>query len=930
MLIAVLSSLSAAPAGAQPESPPYLLHDLEKAPFNGQLFGPSRISVAFDGDFYYAANDGIHGLELWRSDGTPAGTELVFDICPGWCSSQPERITVAGGLLFFTANDGETGTELWKSDGTEAGTVLVADLTPGPESSGLRNVSALKDVALFSAYSRSIGSEMWRSDGTPEGTYPLADINPGSEGSDPSPAVALGEIAVFGGRVEDRSRPERLFRTDGTRTGTWEIFDFDDGMASWTSEGLLTFFEWPVIDGVAYFPASTDSSWTNQIWRSDGTKSGTLPAFSEGAGATLVQASGDRFFFRAASSAGDRGGSLWVSDGTASGTLELTPTQGCFPRRLTGAERGLFFSCVEAAYGHELWFSDGTVAGTERIEDLSPGPSSFEFLGEMQPVPGGVILSGRQDSSSPVGSWFSDGTPGGASLLPIPTAHGKQLSEVFDGRVLFWGGPPQQRSLYSTDGSSGGTRLIGPEHLQSSSFPATLAGIDSVRSYFSTRKRIWTPPAPASVGWVLDAAPGLGASTVTPFAWLANAPFVHAGGRTLFSTVPFHRDPATSLVGELISVDATLGDARVLSQDPGYQLQEFGGMLYRLARVSPYGDRLTTIDPRTEQIVTVDGPPVRPGFPDRLDGWLETADSLFLTTSEGLWSMDRSGNAVEHASGLFSNDALVQAQSGIVFFTAATTASGWEPWSFDPETGAASLLEVRPGLDSGVYRLPRFYGSQSGGSVGLPEGTEFAGVALGERYLFAADNGSTGVELWATTAEGPPYLVADIAPGPDGSYPQALKVLGNRVMFRANDGVHGSELWTSDGTPQGTLLLRDLRRGSRSSLPQELQVVDGLLVFTAFDDEYGRELWLSDGTVVGTQRRSDIASGPLSSSPNSLLARSGALLFSANDAQRGFELWALDRPLQIDSGAIFQTGFESGDLGQWNSLRGGSVERSKE
>jgi ELWxxDGT repeat protein len=36
-----------------------------------------------------------------------------------------------GGKLFFTAGDGVHGRELWTSDGTEAGTVLVKDIKPG-------------------------------------------------------------------------------------------------------------------------------------------------------------------------------------------------------------------------------------------------------------------------------------------------------------------------------------------------------------------------------------------------------------------------------------------------------------------------------------------------------------------------------------------------------------------------------------------------------------------------------------------------------------------------------------------------------------------------------------------------------------------------------------------------------------------------------
>jgi ELWxxDGT repeat protein len=39
------------------------------------------------GVYYFSADDGVHGRELWRTGGTPASTRLVADLCPGPCGS---------------------------------------------------------------------------------------------------------------------------------------------------------------------------------------------------------------------------------------------------------------------------------------------------------------------------------------------------------------------------------------------------------------------------------------------------------------------------------------------------------------------------------------------------------------------------------------------------------------------------------------------------------------------------------------------------------------------------------------------------------------------------------------------------------------------------------------------------------------------------
>src|SRR5438552_19083803 len=92
--------------------------------------------VNVTGTLLFPADDGLHGSELWKTDGTPAGTVLVKDIFPGADGSMPSyrvvvcpRVVRVGGMLFLAASEGVNGLELWRRDGTEGGTVLVRDLS---------------------------------------------------------------------------------------------------------------------------------------------------------------------------------------------------------------------------------------------------------------------------------------------------------------------------------------------------------------------------------------------------------------------------------------------------------------------------------------------------------------------------------------------------------------------------------------------------------------------------------------------------------------------------------------------------------------------------------------------------------------------------------------------------------------------------------
>ena len=124
-----------------------------------------------------------------------------------------------------------------------------------------------------------------------------------------------------------------------------------------------------------------------------------------------------------------------------------------------------------------------------------------------------------------------------------------------------------------------------------------------------------------------------------------------------------------------------------------------------------------------------------------------------------------------------------------------------------------------------------------------------------------------GRELWVTdgTEEGT-KLVKDIAPGAASSSPGSITAIGGRVCFAANDGASGAELWQSDGTAEGTLLIYDINQGPASSSPQALLAVSNTLYFSALDTITAREPWTYVVTAPPSLSIADAVSPESSSS----------------------------------------------------------------
>jgi ELWxxDGT repeat protein len=150
-----------------------------------------------NGLVYFSADNGSNGRELWKSDGTAIGTQMVSNINPEVTvlgqtliqSSNPQNITAVGNTVYFSALYNNLsnpsypyyGRELWKSNGTGLGTEMVKDINNSQQTeNGIQPYlfgpfAHLGNTIFFPAYDENMGAELWRSDGTAQGTFRIVD-----------------------------------------------------------------------------------------------------------------------------------------------------------------------------------------------------------------------------------------------------------------------------------------------------------------------------------------------------------------------------------------------------------------------------------------------------------------------------------------------------------------------------------------------------------------------------------------------------------------------------------------------------------------------------------------------------------------------------------------------------------------------------------
>jgi ELWxxDGT repeat protein len=350
--------------------------------------------TASGGLVYFVAQASVLGSMIWATDGTVGGTEPLAT----FGGVRPTSLVDFGGTLYFAGGDPlapDGDRELWRSDGTAAGTMRAVDVLPGPQGSRPLDLVVSNGVLYFFAHAAGGEPELWRSLGTLAtttrlATFPIVQRVVCHYGFPPvcEPyTLEPGSIQTAGGRIffeVYHSDGPHLWTSDGTVAGTIALaaitpLSYEIPPFSYvTEEAAFT-----TVGGAAFFRGAG-----TELWTSDGTLGGTGPVGASGGPAPTrviqLTPSGGLLYFVG----GDvmHGPELWRSDGTAAGTIRLTngpdTTDDTIFAPLVDVDGTLYFGQHDPAEatvldnfgGYEPWKSDGTPGGTVQLAEIVPGP----------------------------------------------------------------------------------------------------------------------------------------------------------------------------------------------------------------------------------------------------------------------------------------------------------------------------------------------------------------------------------------------------------------------------------------------------------------------------------------------------------------------------------------------------------------------------
>ncbi|RFS13754.1 3-coathanger stack domain-containing protein [Emticicia sp. C21] len=457
---------------------------------------------------FFSATDGISGRELWKTNGTAEGTLLVKDI--NLTSILDESLTFSSystrrkfidinGKLFFLANSGSEGFELWKSDGTSAGTTLVKDFIAGPASPEFSNFQVTGSFLYFSVKDNADNRYYYRTDGTAEGTIEVSKLNPSLEFENVYTLISINNQYFYFSAYNSLVGYE-LFKVTGNTINLVKdidtsplffssnfqykagvnnnlIFNYNNnlnGNELWKTDGrsntnlLMDIRKYPDIGSDYYSNSSSIYSLcsfnnyvysiiNNNIWRTNGETTELFNSSNGSVNGLIVSNNKLRWV---------SSNQLFETDGNTITLITTLSDYSYYSSNLIGDVNGItYFSFSTYTHGQELWRTDGTSAGTWMVKDINWGTGST-YIGNGCKVGNKLFFVVYDNINFGTELWITDGTDGGTYIVKdiYPgsySAYPNYLTNLNDNLLIFAASDGNNGTeLWRSDGTEGGTYMI--------------------------------------------------------------------------------------------------------------------------------------------------------------------------------------------------------------------------------------------------------------------------------------------------------------------------------------------------------------------------------------------------------------------------------------------------------------------------------------
>ena len=800
-------------------------------------------------------------------------------------NSTPFGFVEFNNLILFRATTENEGTEVWLSDGTLTGTRILKDISPGKNHGiGLfspQTTAVLGNQLFFIANDGVNGNQIWSTQGTEQTTKMITNL----------PKLKISKLTLAGGKIFFLTKEEnklQVWKSDGTKEGTVLV---KGGIQIWND---------PSFEGEAnnlfFFTIQPEGSNDSRLWRSDGTASGTFPVTAELDG----------------NGAGKGGTSAFTQYIQFNNELYfVVRSQKLFPYPNTVG----------------IVKTDGSLENTVPVLGLHPGNVRLIDFADVIQVNNKLYFSFFEADYNRTFIWESNGTASGTKKIydESGSKYYTTSSLTTDGSNLIFTGRNANDetalltlNLSNYDKTEINTLVSDTEK----PFIFTHDDVNYISRLSGNNYHLSVPNGNFTrTSWFSDLTRS-GTVMINElkhltelFVFKDKVYFSHYSqqeGQELWRSDLLMKNPG---------IFANINKSKYGMGDRPYAVIN-DKILFPVYNKT-HGGELWVCNSSTKEVNMLKD--IEPGsassHPNNL---VNFKDHVYFSTylkehGAKIWRTD----GTEAGTSMLTSDIKSDYYEGFtklaateekIFFTTSVNGQYALCTTDGTETKIIKQLGVNQfgvpysinGKIVPVGKLVYFSLGGAGADLWRSDGTEGGTFKIkdlnsishltnvnGKLFFTAAESFKGEAELWQSDGtETGTAMVKNIVEGSSSS-PQNLINYNGQLVFSAFTAEHGTELWISDGTSEGTRLIRDINPGAASSVvTTDYAVLDNILYFSANDGVHGQELWKTNGTAEGTVLVKDINQGSVGSFPQHLFSNGTQLFLSAYTAKNGFELWS--------------------------------------